>query len=320
MCMMAGYINRILYPGCKFDYCLVLQSRQGIGKGKFLSRLATFAGECYHTGVTDIVNKPRYIETVMGKLIVEIPEAIALKNADSSVMKETITATKHNYRQPYAPKGEDIPVGHIFVVTTNENECLKDTSGNRRYLNVPCGTDKGFTIDDAELDRNFEQIMAEAMTRTILTEEFKLIMPKEYEDAIAARQDGALQKPVTLSKITPYLESKACKYRYKEASKRKGHDYGSEFCDEDCLVTRKTVHLDEIAKEVYCKNTEDLTPVQIKQIRQSLKLLSDEWEFVPDLYFGARFGKRKKSQGWRLVGSEDIKETDYEDNENNDII
>ena len=51
---MTGAVARVMRPGVKFDYCLILQGAQGLGKSSLLNILG---GEWYKDGVTTLEGK-----------------------------------------------------------------------------------------------------------------------------------------------------------------------------------------------------------------------------------------------------------------------
>ncbi|MDE6678551.1 MAG: toprim domain-containing protein, partial [Ruminococcus sp.] len=67
-----GAVARVFEPGVKFDTCTVFVGKQGIGKSKFISKIAV-KPEWFTDGVTTFDGKDFY-ESIQGKWIIELGE------------------------------------------------------------------------------------------------------------------------------------------------------------------------------------------------------------------------------------------------------
>lgn len=155
---LCGAIARIMIPGCKFDYMLVLAGNQGRGKSTFLHKLS----KGWFTDSLKKVEGNQAIEKITGSWIVEIAELQALSKADSSDMKAFITATEDKARLAYAREVSTLKRQCVFVGTTNDEEFLKDVTGNRRYWVVNFLNKKGIKRWQDMSDSEINQIWAEA--------------------------------------------------------------------------------------------------------------------------------------------------------------
>ena len=179
---LCGAIQRILEPGCKFDYMLVLISAQGRGKSSFFYKLS----KGWFTDSLKDVNGNQAIEKIYGSWIIEIAELQALSKADSNAMKGFITAREDKARMAYAREPEVRQRQCVFVGTTNEEEFLKDTTGNRRYWPVNCLNKKGSKKWQDLKDEEIDQIWAEA--KHFLDRGEDLYLSEELEREAAAAQ------------------------------------------------------------------------------------------------------------------------------------
>ena len=66
---MLGAISRIFQPGCKFDYTVIFQGRQGIGKSTFLQLMAL--NDEWFNDSLDSLDSDKAAQSLMGSWIVE---------------------------------------------------------------------------------------------------------------------------------------------------------------------------------------------------------------------------------------------------------
>lgn len=121
-------IARVLNPGCKFDYCLVLKGKQGIGKSTLLSRLG---GDWF--GELDSLQGKDAIDKLQGLWIVELVEMQATKRADNEQIKSFLSTQKDRARLSYDRRTSEFYRQCVFAATTNEHEFLRDQTGGRRF-------------------------------------------------------------------------------------------------------------------------------------------------------------------------------------------
>lgn len=154
---MVGAVARIMHPGCKMDNVVILEGKQGTGKS---SAIAVLAGPQWFTDeLPDLHTKDAAIQ-LAGKWIVEVSELSALKRSDVETIKKFMGRSTDTYRAPYARTAEDHFRQCVFVATTNDENYLKDQTGNRRFWPLACGT-----IDVEAIKRDRDQLWAEALVR-----------------------------------------------------------------------------------------------------------------------------------------------------------
>ena len=84
--LLLGAVKRAYEPGSKFDYCLVFEGRQGIGKSMLLRILS-----CGHfQEITDFNGKDALM-VLGGAWMAEIGELSAPKKSDMEVVKGFLT-------------------------------------------------------------------------------------------------------------------------------------------------------------------------------------------------------------------------------------
>lgn len=146
--IFAGGIHRLYQPGCKFDDVPVLIGiRQGEGKSSLVKWLAI--NDEYFTEVKEIEGQ-RAIEQLDGAWICEVAELLALTKAkEQEAVKSYITTQRDKYRKPFDKNVTEYPRRCIFIGTTNNEQFLKDKTGNRRFYPVVVHSD-GYWLHDHE--------------------------------------------------------------------------------------------------------------------------------------------------------------------------
>lgn len=153
---LLGMVNRVMDPGCKFDYCPVLEGPGGLGKSTLVE---TLAGSAYFSDTHFDVSKGKEgQEQVQGLVLYEIAELANFGKADLALIKAFITAKVDRYRPSYGRVVESYPRQCVLVGTTNENSYLRDRTGNRRFWPIPVRR----PIRIAWLAKMRDQLLAEA--------------------------------------------------------------------------------------------------------------------------------------------------------------
>lgn len=153
---MMGAVKRILQPGVKFDYCLVLCGPQGKKKSAVFEVLA---GEWFGETELDLSNKDS-MSALRGKFIYEIAEMGALMRAEERRQKSFLSRRIDEYRPVYGRREIKAPRQVVFAGTTNEHEFNKDQTGGRRFWPLDVTVDE---IELAAVAAVREQLWAEAV-------------------------------------------------------------------------------------------------------------------------------------------------------------
>jgi predicted P-loop ATPase len=183
---LKGLVKRLYEPGCKFDYVLVLEGPQGSRKSTSLHVLGTIAAQSrsWHVETTMSTDSKDFFMQFSGKAIIEFSEGETLSRTEVKKMKAIITTQSDKYRPPYTRASQDFPRRCVFAMTTNQEEYLKDETGNRRWLPVKLALDEA---DTDWLKDNRDQLFAEAKHRVIVLKESVHEFPHEE----TARQQRA---------------------------------------------------------------------------------------------------------------------------------
>lgn len=150
-------VARAMRPGCKVDTVLILVGKQGKKKSTFFS---TLGGDWFSDSPIDMESKDGML--LLGKTwMVELGELDSLARArNQTAVKAFLSRQVDEYRPPYGRSTVAVPRTSVFVGTTNEEEFLTDSTGNRRYWPIN-GCNRQLNIDLLREWR--DQLWAQAM-------------------------------------------------------------------------------------------------------------------------------------------------------------
>jgi predicted P-loop ATPase len=95
---LTAMVARIMEPGCKADYVLILEG----GQGEFKSSVCRIlAGDAYFADDLPDIRSKDANQFVRGLWLIELPELSALNRADIEAWKAFITRTTERYRPLY---------------------------------------------------------------------------------------------------------------------------------------------------------------------------------------------------------------------------
>lgn len=181
-----GAIQRALTPGCKFDYCIVIQGKQGTGKSTLLQFLA-LQDEFFTDDLKDL-GSDKAFELFRGKWIVELGEMLFTKRTkEIESIKSFLSRRSDRFRTPYEKHAADFPRCCIFIGTTNNDDFLPDDkTGNRRFVPLICSNKpKKHPLEDEEETRAYiMQCYAEALQEGE-NNGYNLVLPEEQAEQAA---------------------------------------------------------------------------------------------------------------------------------------
>ena len=196
---LVAAIARIYEPGTKFDYILVLNGPQGIGKSTFFAKLG---GKWFSDSLTisDMRDKAG-AEKLQGYWILELGELAGLRKTDVETVKSFITRTDDKFRQSYGVNVESHPRQSIVVGSTNSTGgFLRDVTGNRRFWPVQVNKGQKSVWEMTEV----EQIWAEALVKYRAGEE--LLITNEEERIACLEQRDAMEADDREGLVEQYLD------------------------------------------------------------------------------------------------------------------
>lgn len=298
--VLLAAIARIYHPGIKFDYMLVLNGPQGIGKSTFFGRL--FKGFLSDSLTMLDMRDKTGSEKLQGYWALEVAEMAGMRKADIECVKSFISRQEDIYRPAYGRVVEKHPRRCVIVGSTNSiTGFLRDISGNRRFWPVKCsgGKLKPWNLTDEELD----QIWAEAMAAYNNGE--SLLLSKEAEELAAKEQREAIEEDPRMAQVVEYLEKPLpVNWDKLDLDTRRMFLEGDTEYDPESLVERETVSNIEIWVECFGKKAADMERKDSDALT-ALMMKVDGWEKsgrkkrLP-LYGQQRFYERVRQEGQEL--------------------
>ena len=205
---MLGAVSRVYKPGSKFDYTMILQGSQGIGKSTFLKQMAM--DDSWFNDSLDSLDSDKAVQSLTGSWIIELAELKSLARTAGGVesVKRFLTATQDKYRIPYERRADTFYRQCVFAGTTNKDDFLQDETGNRRFLIVQTGVKKpSKSLFVPEIMDTIKLAWAEAV-HIWKNEKPQLILPEAYMQEAKELQEANMADDGKRGIIQEYLEGK----------------------------------------------------------------------------------------------------------------
>jgi hypothetical protein len=220
-------------PGCKFDYCPVLEGVGGLRKSTMVEVLAStpfFSDTPFEVGKGKEAQ-----EQVQGLWLYEIAEMTHFSKSEVGAIKAFITSKVDRYRVAYGTTVGSFKRQCVLVGTTNENTYLRDRTGNRRFWPVPVKhvintewlikfrdqlfaeayalykTGVAYTPTPEQERRLFEPMQESRLVETALMGELLTILTRDPGVSASSQVVNNLTEFVTLAQLVKALETDAYK-------------------------------------------------------------------------------------------------------------
>lgn len=152
-------VARAVKPGCKVDTVLVLVGGQGRLKSTALAAL----GGQWFTDQQILVEQRDSWEVCHRHWLLELGELSALNRADLEQVKAFVSKRDDTFRAAYARTSRTLLRRFVLAGTTNHDEFLRDSTGNRRFWPVRITS----AIDVMWLAQHREQLFAQAAKEVV---------------------------------------------------------------------------------------------------------------------------------------------------------
>lgn len=193
---LIGAVARVMRPGCKMDTMVVLEGRQGKGKSTAIKFLF---GDWFSDALIDF-NHNDFYQLLQGVWGYEIAELEALGKAEISTIKAIMSQQTDRFRPPYGTSPVTFKRQGALWGSVNQDEYLKDYSGNRRFWPVFCRR-----VDLEWVKLNRDQLWAEALALFEAGENWWV--DGEREEALFEKeQDTRLQRDAWEPLIADWLK------------------------------------------------------------------------------------------------------------------
>jgi putative DNA primase/helicase len=154
---------RALRPGpdCKVDNVLILHGKQGMGKSTLLKDLA---GPFFNDANFEFGNEQKAGMALRNTWIHEWAELDSMTKSSHTRLKSYVSETVNRFRAPYGRNMLVEPRRCVFAGSTNKDDFLTDSTGNRRFWPVH------LVRYDTRLRDEREQLLAEARDAFLMGE------------------------------------------------------------------------------------------------------------------------------------------------------
>ena len=265
--MLLAAVTRIYEPGRKFDTALVFYSEQGVGKSTLIQRLSK---GWFNDSLTNLSGKESY-EAIQFAWLVELAELSALRKSDVEAVKNFISKREDTYRGAYARRVKTHKRQCVFFGSTNDDEFLKDATGNRRFFPVEVKrTRKTHIIFEPEFDAVVDQLWAEAMEGYMLGESLTL-SDKAEVIAGGTREDFTERTPIQ-GLIEEYLD-RLFPADYEDRFLAQRLDFLNGDLGEEGTETKKSFSLIELWTEALGRRKDEYTVVKARELSNAVKAL-----------------------------------------------
>lgn len=265
--MLLAAVTRIYEPGRKFDTALVFYSEQGVGKSTLIQRLSK---GWFNDSLTNLSGKESY-EAIQFAWLVELAELSALRKSDVEAVKNFISKREDTYRGAYARRVKTHKRQCVFFGSTNDDEFLKDATGNRRFFPVEVKrTRKTRLIFEPEFDAIVDQLWAEAMEGYMLGE--ALTLSDEAEAIAGGTREEFTERTPIQGLIAEYLD-RLFPADYEDRFLAQRLDFLNGDLGEEGTETKNSFSLIELWTEALGRRKDEYTVVKARELSNAVKAL-----------------------------------------------
>lgn len=197
---LVAAVARAMDPGIKYDTMPILAGPQGLGKSTLLRLLAP---KWFNDSLQSFEGKDA-CEMIQGSWIIELAELVGMSKLDDNKIKQFMSKTEDLYREPYGRRTGRHPRRCVFFGTTNEEEFLRDHTGNRRFWPVGCGVQLPVKNVFTDLTVEVPQIWAEVLALWRNNE--TIFLSKEMEKSAGQIREGYSEHSPKEGIIREFLE------------------------------------------------------------------------------------------------------------------
>lgn len=262
-------VARVMQPGIKFDTMVVIIGTQGRYKSTLLAIMggAWFSDSLRNFGTKDSM------ETLQGTWIDEIAEMQAMNNSEIDAVKAFLSKLSDYYRAAYGHYAAEHPRQCVFFGTTNTHDCLRDTTGGRRFWTIDIDQQPRTKNVFTDLPCERDQLWAEAVMRWKLAE--PLYLPEKLEAEARIAQEEHRERHPWEGLIEQFVEKPIPADWLKWSEERRNLYWNGGMKSEETLVKRTRVCAAEIWCECLGKARGDFQQRYAREINGLLEKMPD---------------------------------------------
>lgn len=282
--MFVAAVRRVYHPGTPFDQICVLAGDQGIGKSKILETLA-IRRDWFSCSLPPLEHGTKEAEAhTRGKLFIELGELDAVRRAEAETLKNFISTSVGRFRPAFGKNEVFRPRQCVFWGSTNEQQFLKDASGERRFWIIPAGerqpkyplsgnprTVDGFPQLWDELDSGYiAQVWAEALAFHRRGE--SLALGEELKTALAALHEEYKETDGREGIIGEFLEKKLPEDWYgRSLDERRNYFLRDDGISEAGSVERRYISATEVLWECFGEKSDSRSSYKTREVNRILR-------------------------------------------------
>ena len=291
---LCAAVARALTPGVKYDFMPILTGDQGIGKSTLLRKL----GKEWFSDSLNVFEGKEAMEQLQGVWLLEIGELQGMSRSEVNDIKSFLSRSEDIYREPYGRRTKAFPRRCVFFGTTNDQEYLRDPTGNRRFWPVDCikGANTKDPINSSQLDDEVDQIWAEAVTWWRLGE--TLYLSGKLEAAAREQQEAHRESSIREGAIIAFLQGQVPLDWYSRSLAARQIWLASGGTGFEELMPRDRICAAEIWCECFQQPLVRMTQKDTREINAVLRSLEGWTPARPR--FGAEYGQQRGYERDRL--------------------
>lgn len=262
---LLAIVNRVIEEKpIKFDQMIILTGAQGIGKSTFLAKL----GKQWYTDFKLKLDDKDTLVALQKYMIVEVGELAGFNKVEVSALKNFISQTTDTYRAPYDRRTSEHPRHYVLFGTTNDDEFLKDSTGERRFWPIECLEQKPTkSVFNDLTSEEVDQIWAEVVY--LHSKEESLLLSSEAAKLAKEHQERHKVIHPWEGQIREFITTKVSKDWIKQSE-----FFGSAIANEEDAIDRDRV----CAAQIWCEclgngSTKNMTIADAKRINDILSTL-----------------------------------------------
>lgn len=288
-------VYRAFEPGTKYDQIVVLVGTQGCGKSTVIERMAANS-EWFSNSMPSPDDATKAASHLRGKFIIEIGELVGFRKAEVEAIKNFLSKTADDFRPAWGKNELHRLRQCIFFATTNEEQFLRDSSGERRYWPIQVAANKPkYNLWEELMPATVEQLWAEAIEH--YKERMPLVLPVRLDNALQAVQEQYKQVDDWIGIIENFLERKLpTDWNSRSTEKKKEYFKYDDPLSAEGTVLRNRISIPEILNECIWLDIKS-TPGKAERSRISacMKAMkgwvkTDRDNKLPDVGYGRQRG------------------------------